>query len=79
MGEGHTVDIAYLDFAKAKLFFNIDGNVLNWIKSYLSRRPYQVHIGSILSDEASCLSGVPQGFDICPLPFHVSITYHPAP
>ncbi len=48
MNEGHTVDLAYLDFAKtfdsvnhrfrlAKLKSpGIDGPVLNWIKSYLS-------------------------------------------
>ncbi len=48
LGEGHTVDMVYLDFAKAFDSVNhrfllvkptssgIDGAVLNWIKSYLS-------------------------------------------
>ncbi len=62
-----------LDFAKALGFVNhrfllaklnssgIDGLVLNWIKSYLSFRSYQFQIDGVLSDEAPCLSGVPQG------------------
>ncbi len=73
LDEGHTVDLVYLDFAKAVDSVNhrfllakrkssgIDGAVLNWIKSYLSNRSYQVQIDGVLSEEAPCLSGVPQG------------------
>ncbi len=72
LDEGHTVDLVYLDFAKtfdsvnhrfllAKLKASgIDGAVLNWIKSYLSNRSYQVRIDDILSEEAPCHSGFPQ-------------------
>ncbi len=41
--------------------FRQRGAVLNWIKSYLSNRSYQVQIDGVLSEEAPCLSGVPQG------------------
>ncbi len=44
-----------------------DGDVLNWIKSYLLNRSYQVQIDGVLSEEAPCLSGVPQGSVIGPL------------
>ncbi len=73
LDEGHTVGFVYRDFAKAFDSVNhqfllakpkasgIDGAVLNWIKSYLSNRTYQVQIDSILSEGAPCHSGVPQG------------------
>ncbi len=75
------MDLVYLDFAKAFDSVNhrfllaklkasgIDGAVLNWIKSYLSDRSYQVQIDGILSLEAPCLSGVHQGSIIGPLLF----------
>ncbi len=75
------MDLVYLDFAKAfdsvnhrflldKLKLSgIDGAVLNWIKSYLSNLSYQVQIDGVLSEEASCLSGVPLGSVIGPLLF----------
>ncbi len=76
-----TVDLVYLDFAKAFDSVNlrfllaklkssgIDEAVLNWIKSCLSNRSYQVQIDGVLSEEAPCHSGVPQGSVIGPLPF----------
>ncbi len=72
LDEGHTVDLVYLDFAKAFDSVNhrfllaklkssgIDGAVLNWFKSYLSNRSYQVQIDGALSEEAPCLSGAPK-------------------
>ncbi len=70
LGEGHEVDLVYLDLEKAfdsgngfllaKLKSSgIDGSVLNWAKSYLSNRSYQVQIDGVLSEEAICHSGVP--------------------
>ncbi len=85
MDVGHTVDIVYLDFAKALHSTNhrflltklkssgIDGAVLNWIKSYLSNRSYQVKIDGVYSEEAPCLSGVSQGSFIDPLLFLLCI------
>ncbi len=76
LDEGHTVDLVYLDFAKAFDSVNhrfrssgIDGAVLNWIKSYLSNQSYQVQTDDVLSEEAPCLSDVPKGSVICPLLF----------
>ncbi len=83
MVEGHTVDLVYLDFAKAfdsvkhrfllaKLKSSgIDGFVLNWIKFTLSNRFYQVQIDGVLSEEVPCFSGVPKGPVIGPLPFFI--------
>ncbi len=48
--------------------FGVDGNVLSWVKSYLSSRSNPVQIDDILSDDASCLSGpviVPLLFLFC--------------
>ncbi len=62
LDEGHTVDLVYLDFAKAFDSINhrfllaklkasdIDGAVLNWIKSYLSNCSDQVQVDGILSE-----------------------------
>ncbi len=75
------MDLVYLDFAKAFDSVNhqvllaklkasgIDGAVLNWIKSYLSNRSYQVQIDGILSEEALYDSGIPQGSVIGPFLF----------
>ncbi len=75
------MDLAFLDFAKAFDSVNhrillaelkasgIDGAVLNWIKSYLSNRSYQVQLDGMLSEAAPCHGGVPQGSVIGPLLF----------
>ncbi len=88
--EGHTVDLVYLYFAKAFDSVNHrfliaklkasrnDGAVLNWIKSYMSNRSYQVQIDGILSEEATCHSGFPQGSVIGPLLFLLYMNDLPA-
>ena len=67
------VDLVYLDFAKAfdsvphrKLIHKLDqygvtGQLLLWIKYFLSSRRQQVRVTSALFDWASVISGVPQG------------------
>ncbi len=81
MDEEHTVDLVYLDFAKAfdwikhrfllaKLKSSgIDEAVLNWINIYLSNRSYQVKINGVLSGEAPYLNGILLGKVIGPLLF----------
>ncbi len=65
-----TFDNVNLWFALAKLKSScIHGSVRNWIKYYLSSRPYQVQIDGVLSEEAPCHSGIPQGSVIGPLLF----------
>ncbi len=56
MDEEHTVNLTYLDFAKAfnsveqqfQKSFAIDWTVLNWIKFYLSKWSCQVQIDGVL-------------------------------
>ncbi len=61
-------------FLLAKLkSFGIDGAVVNWIKTYLSNRSYEVQIDGVLSEKAPCLSGVTQSLVIGPLLFLLRI------
>ena len=76
-----TPSCIFLDFAKAfdtvnhnillnKLeYYGIRGTSLNWFKSYLNNRIQRVSIGSILSENKTLLSGVPQGSILGPLLF----------
>ena len=49
--------------------FGTAGNVLEWIKSYLESRTYQVQIDGIFSDTYDLEYGVPQGSVLGPLCF----------
>jgi ribonuclease P/MRP protein subunit RPP40 len=71
--DGHSVDILYLDFAKAlekvprqRLIDKCRGlgvgeNVLAWIKEWLCDRKQRVFLNGQYSDWGNVLSGVPQG------------------
>src|SRR3989442_494648 len=70
-----------MDFAKAfdkvshnKLIYKLhsygfQGDVLNWIKSFLSDRTQQVVVENSASNEVSVFSGVPQGSVLRPCLF----------
>ena len=67
------IDVIYTDFAKAfeavphkRLMrkvksYGFKGDLLNWIKSFLTNRRQQVKVGGSISDWSKVKNGVPQG------------------
>ena len=54
--------------------FGISGKALQWIKSYLESRMYQVQIDGVYSDKCNLDTGVPQGSVLGPLGFILYIS-----
>ena len=73
LNDGVQLDASLLDFSKAfdklnhrkfclKLeHYGIRGELLNWIKNYLSNRTQKVIVEGKISDSITVISGVPQG------------------
>ena len=78
---GTDADLVYLDFAKAfdsvphsRLIcilhnYGISGNLLHWLRNFLSHKRQQVWVNSTLSNGENVTSGVSQGNVFGPLLF----------
>jgi len=87
--DGGQVDVIYTDFEKAfdrvphkrlisKLYsYNINEDIIKWIKAYLNNRMQRVKINNSYSNWAQVISGIPQGSILGPLLFIIYINELP--
>ena len=86
---GESFDVIYTDFSKAfdsvaheRLMVKLDnigvkGDLINWIRSFLSGRTQSVNVQGVASKWNIVISGIPQGFVIGPILFVIFINDMP--